>query len=148
VIFSQVVFYIYIKEPLNNFSQGVEQCLIPVGKWINDNTAPGSRILVNDVGAIGYYSNRYIIDAAALVNRDIGLNKEIMNTPIEKRMTTHKLLDLVQADYVIDRDTNSSVEYISYHNVNLTFQFMREFRGLGIKDSSTKFYKIYKVDYK
>jgi hypothetical protein len=146
--FSQFVFYLYVKQPVNNFSKGIEECLIPIGKWLNENTEPGSKILVNDVGAIGYYSNRYIIDAAALINSDIELNKKIMNTPLEKRMATHKLLDIVKADYVIERDSSSANILQNYQNINFTLLLVKEFQGLGIKDSSTKYYKVYSIEYK
>ncbi len=94
LVISQFTFYKFVKPHTGNFSNGIENCLIPVGKWFNDNTPENSRILVNDVGAIGYYSNRYIIDAAALVNRDLELNKEIMSTSLEERMHPYNLLKI------------------------------------------------------
>jgi arabinofuranosyltransferase len=143
--FSEFIFYNYVKPHTDNFTKGVNEGFIPVGKWLNDNTPPGSKILVNDVGAIGYYSGRYIIDAAALVNNDLDLNKKIMNSPLEKRMHTHMLLDVVKADYVIERDTSSSNDLHSFNNLKFELVYMKEFPGLGIKDDTPKFYKVYKV---
>jgi len=145
--FSEYVFYNYVKPHTDNFSKGVNECFIPIGKWLNENTPAGSKILLNDVGAIGYYSNRYIIDAAGLVNKNLELNRKIMNTPLEKRMHTHMLLDVVKADYVIDRDSSSANELQSNNNITLDLVFMKEFPGLGIKDDSPKYYKVYKVSY-
>jgi hypothetical protein len=143
--FSEYIFYNYVKPHTDNFSKGVNECFIPVGMWLNQNTPQGSKILVNDVGAIGYYSNRYIIDAAALINSDLDLNRRIMNTTLEKRLHTHMLLDAVNADYVIDRDTDSMNNVTSYNNFKLEMVFMKEFPSLGIKDDSPKYYKVYKV---
>lgn len=143
--FSEYIFYNYVKPHTDNFTKGVNEGFIPVGKWLKDNTPAGSKILVNDVGAIGYYSGRYIIDAAALINSDVKLNREIMNTPLEKRMHTHMLLDIVKADYVIDRDSASSNELQSYNNLALELEYMKEFPGLGIKEDKPKYYKVYKV---
>src|SRR4030095_16034069 len=119
-IFSQYIFYFYVKPHTDSFTAGVNNCLIPIGEWLNKNTPTGSKILVNDVGAIGYFSNRYIIDAAGLINRDLLLNKKIMGTQLEKRTVTHNLLDIVNADYVIDRDSSES-NYIPETN-NFSFE--------------------------
>ncbi len=146
LIISQFSFYKFVKPHTDKFSQGVEECLIPIGKWFNENTPPGARILVNDVGAIGYYSNRYIIDAAALVNRDLDMNKKIMSTPLEKRMNPYNLLEFVNADYVIERDTMPNDNSIRIDGKRLEFVLYKIFPGLGISDDSPKYYKVYKIE--
>jgi hypothetical protein len=142
LLYSQFVFYKFVKPSTDDFTKGVNECFIPTGKWLNENTAPGSKILVNDVGAIGYYSGRYIIDAAALVNADLELNRKIMKTPVEERITTHNLLKFIQCDYVIDRDTNETIAELS---TGMEFMTMRKFPSLGVRDSSPRYYKVYKV---
>jgi hypothetical protein len=102
-------------------------------------------VLVNDVGAIGYYSGRYIIDAAALINRDLQLNKEIMETPVEKRMFTHNLLGFIQADYLIERDTAEADRLTGFNNLKLDLQISKKFPSLGISDNTPRFYKVYKI---
>lgn len=144
-LFSQLVFYKFVKPSTDDFTKGVNECFIPIGKWLSENTAINSKILVNDVGAIGYYSHRNIIDAAALVNSDLDLNKQIMSIPVEERLSTHNLLKVVNADYVIDRDTSKTNEINNFYNYKLELQFMKEFPSLGIKDSSPRYYKVYKV---
>jgi len=145
LLISQFTFYKYVKPHTDNFSKGIKESLIPIGEWFNSNTAKGTRILVNDVGAIGYFSNRYIIDAAALINRDLKLNKEIMATPIEERKNTYNLLKLVNADYVIERDSSSDDKELTMGDKKLEMVFYKIFPGLGISDESTKYYKVYKV---
>ncbi|MBN8583670.1 MAG: hypothetical protein J0M37_01140 [Ignavibacteria bacterium] len=124
----------------------MNECLIPEGKWLKENTPAGSRILVNDVGAIGYYSERYIIDAAALINRDLELNNKIMSTPLEDRLVTHRLLNFIQADYVIDRDSNDIFIPLEFDKYSLQPEFMKKFPSLGISDTSPRYFKIYKVN--
>ena len=147
VSFSEFIFYNYVKPHTDNFTKGVNECLIPAGYWLKNNTPPSSKILVNDVGAIGYYSERYIFDAAALINNDPEMNRKIINTPLEMRMNTHMLLDIVKADYVIERDSVTAKDIQSYKNMNFELVYKKEFPGLGIKDDSPKIYKIYKVKY-
>jgi 4-amino-4-deoxy-L-arabinose transferase-like glycosyltransferase len=145
LIISQFSFYKFVKPHTDKFSQGVEECLIPIGKWFDENTPPGTRILVNDVGAIGYYSNRHIIDAAALVNRDLDMNKKIMLTPLEKRMNPYNLLEFVNADYVIERDSMLNDKSKTIDGKRLELVLYKIFPGLGISDDSPKYYKVYKI---
>lgn len=143
---SQAVFFIYIKPHTDNFTKGVETSLKEIGMWINNTTPQDSRILVNDVGAIGYYSHRFIIDAAALVNHDLNLNRKIMETPLEEREVTYNLLKYTNADYVVQREKDSAVRNIQFQNKTLQFIFSKEFPGLGISDPTPKWYKVYKVN--
>ena len=142
---SQILFYRYIKPRTDDFAEGVRECFIPIGRWFNSNTMPGTRILVNDVGAIGYYSQRYIIDAAALVNRDLALNKKIMQTPAEERTNTVNLLKFIQADYLVERDTIPGNNLYAINNYKLDFLFEKKFPSLGIADERPKYYKVYKI---
>lgn len=41
---------------------------VATAKWLRDHTPEGSIVATHDVGAIGYYSNRKIIDVAGLIN--------------------------------------------------------------------------------
>lgn len=145
LIFSQFSFYKYVKPHTDNFSKGVDECLIPIGKWFNENSPPNSRILVNDVGAIGYYSNKYIIDAAALINRDLSLNKRIMSTPLEERMHPYNLLKFINADYVVERDSVLDEKPVTIGGKRLELMYYKLFPGLGISDNTPKFYIVYKV---
>jgi hypothetical protein len=43
-----------------------------IGRWLADNSSPEDRILAYEIGAVGYYSRRYIIDHEGLINRSIG----------------------------------------------------------------------------
>lgn len=43
---------------------------VAVASWLRDNTASDSLIATHDVGAIGYFSQRAVIDTAGLVSQD------------------------------------------------------------------------------
>lgn len=146
VFYSQFIFYKFVKPSTDDFTIGMNECLIPEGKWLKENTPHSSRILVNDVGAVGYFSERYIIDAAALINRDLELNKKIMSTPLEDRLVTHRMLNFIQADYVIDRDSSDTFIPLEYDDYRLKPEFMKKFPSLGISDPTPRYFKIYKVN--
>lgn len=51
---------------------GIIQCeMVRVAHWLAENTPPGSLIAVHDIGAIGYFSDREILDLAGLVNPEV-----------------------------------------------------------------------------
>lgn len=145
VFYSQFIFYKFVKPSTDDFAKGVNECFLPIAEWLSLNTPISSKILVNDVGVIGYYSNRYIIDAAALINRDLVLNREIMSSPLDDRMETHKLLKFIEADYVIDRDTSETNSVTEFGKYGLLLELTKKFPSLGISDPSPRYYKIYKI---
>lgn len=44
---------------------------VAIGRWLRDNTPPDSLLAVNDIGAIGYLSNRRVLDLQGLVTPEI-----------------------------------------------------------------------------
>jgi len=49
----------------------IETEMVAVARWVRENTPKNSIIAVHDIGAIGYFSNRKIIDLAGLVSPDV-----------------------------------------------------------------------------
>jgi hypothetical protein len=79
---------------------------IKIGSWLNQNTSINAKIAAIEIGTIGYYSNRYIIDILGLVNehnaRAIG----------EKRLDGW--LDYFTPDYLIVHTPVWPMEYSIY----------------------------------
>lgn len=49
----------------------IETEMVEPSKWIANNTPADSRIAAHDIGALGYFGNRYVIDLAGLVNKEV-----------------------------------------------------------------------------
>ena len=47
----------------------INQMQVALGQWLADNTPAGATIACNDIGAIGYFSNRRILDLRGLVTK-------------------------------------------------------------------------------
>jgi hypothetical protein len=47
--------------------QNIDAMQVQLGRWIAANTPPGSRVALNDVGAIAYVSRREVVDVMGLV---------------------------------------------------------------------------------
>jgi hypothetical protein len=59
---------------MTRYSQDVaiiETEMVIVGKWIAVNTPPEAVIAVHDIGAVGYYGGRSIIDLAGLISPEV-----------------------------------------------------------------------------
>lgn len=148
IVFLQSVFlFFYVVKPhTDNFSNGMQDCFKYIGKWCSENTSKDSKIILGDVGTMGYFSGRYIIDAQALINRDLLLNKKIMATPLSEREKMTNVLKFVPADYLVQRD--SIIDPYSNKLIGdykLEFLFNREFPGLGITDNTPKYYNVYHI---
>jgi arabinofuranosyltransferase len=65
---------------------------VATAKWLKNNTPEGSIIATHDVGAIGYYSERKIVDVAGLINPEFikKLNsKDFANFMTEQMVKEH-----------------------------------------------------------
>ncbi len=51
--------------------KAINQLMVEPAKWISRNTNSADLIAVHDIGAMGYFSNREIIDLAGLVNPEV-----------------------------------------------------------------------------
>lgn len=49
----------------------IDTLMVQPAKWINQNTAENSVIAVHDIGAMGFYCNRELIDLAGLINPEV-----------------------------------------------------------------------------
>jgi len=51
--------------------QNIAAMQVTLGRWVAQQTAPGARLAVNDVGAISYFGERRVIDLMGLVTPEI-----------------------------------------------------------------------------
>ncbi len=49
----------------------IETEMVEPSRWINNNTPPGAIIAAHDIGALGYFGDRFVIDLAGLINKDV-----------------------------------------------------------------------------
>ncbi len=74
--------------------QIIQTEMVLTADWVHDHTAPGAVIAAHDIGALGYYADRPILDLAGLVSPEvIGFMRD------ERRLATW--LDQKGAEYVV-----------------------------------------------
>lgn len=72
----------------------IETEMVATAQWLNQNTEPGAVIAVHDIGAIGYFSQRPLLDLAGLVSPDV--------IPfIRDEMRLQQYLDQQRAEYLV-----------------------------------------------
>ena len=86
-------------------ARNVMQADAPLGRWLHDHAAPGSRVAAWDIGALGYYSQLPIVDLFGLTDRTFA-------QLIHHRATPLQLLNALRAsppDYIVDYGANGVI---------------------------------------
>jgi arabinofuranosyltransferase len=141
MIQNQIVYRQFVAPGLTAFEQGMENCLIPIGKWLNQNTPKDAIVVTGDIGAIGYYSEREICDAAGIISPDARVLLQQGNTADD--IIGKKLYGaLCTPDYVVHRA--SEPEKLK-NDPGLEPLLSRPFVGLSLSDQRVIYYTLYQV---
>jgi hypothetical protein len=62
-----IVYRTTVLPQVRTFTPAIEGSLVKWGKWFRANSPPGASIAAPDIGAIGYFSERHVVDLAGLV---------------------------------------------------------------------------------
>jgi hypothetical protein len=65
------IFFGEVVPHAKKFPVGVRECYLGMGEWLSQNTAPDAVIAALDIGAIGYASDRRVLDLMGLVSPEI-----------------------------------------------------------------------------
>ncbi len=143
LIVSQNIFFYkyYVKPSIDAFAKGMEECFIPLGTWLKNNTEKNAVVMVPDIGAIGYFSERKICDAAGLVSNEV-LSYKRSGFTYQDIIENKLYNDVCDVDYVIHR----SNYFNDLKDTQLLPIFYKKIEGLGLEDMRTVYYKVYKVN--
>jgi len=73
-ISSMLVLLIFMLKGASAFAQDVaiiESEMVETASWISENTGTGDLVAAHDIGAIGYFSDRRLIDLAGLISPEV-----------------------------------------------------------------------------
>lgn len=90
---------------VRSFSAGLRQSLIPWGEWFDAHTRPGVTIAAPDIGALGYYSNRRVVDLAGLVTP--GMVPLLEREAPEQLVANFSFVKVGRPDFLVDRSTRA-----------------------------------------
>ncbi|MGH7741322.1 MAG: hypothetical protein ACRENS_04800 [Candidatus Eiseniibacteriota bacterium] len=86
---------------VHSFSAGLENSLVRWGRWFAQYTAPGAEVATPDIGAIGYYSQRHVLDLAGLVSPQ--MIPLLRHAPEEDVIAQLGFAGFARPDYLVDR---------------------------------------------
>lgn len=86
---------------VRSFSAGLERSLVPWGRWFETHAAPQASIATPDIGALGYYSRRRIVDLAGLVTP--AMLPALRREPPETAIANFRFAEFSRPDYLVDR---------------------------------------------
>ena len=121
-------------------SSTMEYCFIPIGKYLAEHSQEGETVLVPDIGAIGYFSQRKIYDPAALISPEMLPLLRQGNTPYQ--IVERKLYRTVcSPDYIIDQSATPYALTDSQYTPIMTrmVQGFKKFEPLPV------YYSLYKL---
>ncbi|MBD3178768.1 MAG: hypothetical protein GF417_03765 [Candidatus Latescibacteria bacterium] len=101
-ILQNIIFYfLVVVPPTRDFSRGMKEVLVPIGKWLGENTPEDAVVATPDIGAIGFYSGREVLDLGGLVTPWIN---RLRDTLTVEQIIREGYFLRERCDYLIDRD--------------------------------------------
>ena len=131
---------------VRSFTAGINSSLVPWGRWFDQNTPGNATIAAPDIGAIGYYSNRRVLDLAGLVTPRMVplLEKE----PFDKLVENFSFASVARPDYLIDRGPREyELLARSRFSAALVPLGHASVPNLGIAHPGSAVYSIYRIDW-
>jgi len=100
-IVQNVLFYaIVVVPPTREFSRGLTEVIGGMGEWLARNAAPDAVVATPDIGAVGYYSGRRVLDLGGLVTPEINDMRRRVDV---ERIIEEGLYLRFRPDYLVDR---------------------------------------------
>jgi hypothetical protein len=130
-----------VKPYMTQFANGVEECLTPIGLWLNDNAPKQAVVVTPDAGVIGYWSERKICDLAGLITPEMEHLRR-RGLSYDEVMTKRLFLSICYPEYVVDRA--STPERLA--DEQFVPVMTKRFGVLGLSTPETQFYTLYKVN--
>jgi len=145
VIVQNLIFYsLVVIPPTRNFSRGVKNVLVPMGEWLGRRARPEAVVAAPDIGAVGYYSRREILDLGGLITPQINRMRNTME--LEKIIEEGHFLKF-DPDYYLDRDSKARrfagkiIEGVSFVPV-----MSDTVSDLGIRKPGKVVYTLYRLE--
>ncbi len=128
------------------FTSGLDASLVTWGRWFGEHAPAGSVIATPDIGAIGYFSNRRVVDLAGLVTPGM---VPLLQRESPERIAEELLFARVErADFLVDRaPPGAALATRSRFGPCLVKLGEAGIDGLGIARPGPVVYTFYRVDW-
>lgn len=85
---------------VRSWTVGMQQSLIPWAEWFQEHTGPQSVIAARDIGALGFYSRRPVVDLAGLVTPQ--MVPILQKQSLEEATADFSFVSFVRPDFIVD----------------------------------------------
>jgi len=135
-----------VRPQVDSFSAGMQRSLVPWGRWFAEHTPAGTVIAAPDIGALGYYSQRRVVDLAGLVTPAMVPELERMSE--EDAIANFEFARFSRPAYVVDRAPQAwDLEHRSPYAGALARVGQASLPNLGIARPGAAVYSIYRIDW-
>ena len=138
------VYFAVVVRPTKQFSEALETTIAGMGRWLEENSARDAVVAAPDIGAIGYYSRRRILDLGGLVSPEISRMRDTID--VERIIEDGFYLEFAP-DYLVDRsETPERFSGKIIRNVLFVPLMRGEVPNLGIRKPEPVIYVLYRLD--
>jgi hypothetical protein len=141
-----IVFQGAVIPHVRRFTPALEGSLVKWGRWFHDHTPPGTLIATPDIGAIGFFSQRPVIDLVGLVTP--AMVPHLARQSPEEAVASFSFASFSRPDYLIDRaPAPYALQHVSRYGSALTALGTAPMPSLGIAIPQPVVYTVYRVDW-
>jgi len=136
---NQYVYREKVVPHMENFVEGMNECIKPLAYWLKSNASEGATVLTPDIGMLGYVSERTVFETAGLVTP--AMKRAFRGTSYDEGMMEHRYERVIEPDYVVDRSPTPA----RLASDTLQPVMTRTFFGLGLTKPEPVYYTLYRV---
>jgi hypothetical protein len=141
-----IVYRTQVLPHVRTFSPAIEASLVAWGRWFDRHAAPGAVIATPDIGAIGYYSRRRVVDLAGLVTP--AMVEPLTRREPEQVIAAFDFAAFSRPDYLVDRaPSRNHLLGVSPWARSLTPLGAAEVPNLGLTRPEPVVYSFYRIDW-
>jgi hypothetical protein len=96
-----IVYRAVVVPQVNSFTPALEHSLVRWGRWFDRHTPEGTSIATPDIGAIGYFSQRHVVDLAGLVTPE--MVPYLTRGTQDEATASFAFASFSRPDYLVDR---------------------------------------------
>ena len=131
---------------VRTFSPALNESLVRWGRWFGRNAPIEASIGTPDIGAIGYFSRRHVVDFAGLVTPD--MVRFLRSEPMDEAIAGFRFATFARPEYLVDRDSTAfGLRHRSPYGACLKPLGIAEMPNLGIALPEPTVYSFYRVDW-
>jgi len=131
---------------VRTFSPALNESLVRWGRWFDEHAGEKASIGTPDIGAIGYFSRRHVVDFAGLITPE--MVRFLRREPQHDAIAAFRFAAFSRPDYLVDRDSTAfGLRHRSPYGACLQPLGAAEMPNLGIARPEPTVYSFYRVDW-